>query len=277
MSGWTLVRERARLSDTLVAACAVLLALVCLVPLFGDLQWVLPAVSAVLVVAILGASCRAIALPIPFIPLVELIGIVGTLTAIYASDEAYGKVFPTAESWDVLRALAAQGMLDAQAFSAPVPTLPDLILLAVGGAGLAALCVDTLFASVRSAMLAGIPIFVLYVGANVLQFGRGPWWTFPTPRRSAGCSSSPPTNATASGTGRRSRRRRGSAVSPRSHGASERLPSLSRWSSASSYPCEPSRSLTPGTGDGAGGGSTAEGPVLLDPLVSMRRNPHALE
>ena len=270
MSGWTLVRERARLSDTLVAACAVLLALVCLVPLFGDLQWVLPAVSAVLVVAILGASCRAIALPIPFIPLVELIGIVGTLTAIYASDEAYGKVFPTAESWDVLRALAAQGMLDAQAFSAPVPTLPDLILLAVGGAGLAALCVDTLFASVRSAMLAGIPIFVLYVGANVLQFGRGPWWTFPP---------------AAIGwllilaADQRDSIRDWAKVAPTTR--IRGLSTVARRVGAVAIAVAmvvgvvlPVRALTgpPGTGDGAGGGSTAEGPVLLDPLVSMRRN-----
>ncbi len=71
------------------------------------------------------------------------------------------------------------GMVDAQAFTAPVPTTSDLILLAVAGAGLAALCVDTLFVSVRSPLLAGIPILVLFAGSTYLQFGRAPWWTFP--------------------------------------------------------------------------------------------------
>lgn len=123
VSGWALVRERARLSDTLVSAAAVLLALTSLIPLFADLQWVMPAVAIVLVVAAVGCGSRAIGLPVPLIPLVQLMGIIGTITALYASQEAYAKVFPTSQSWDVLRVLVAEGMLDAQAFSAPVPTL----------------------------------------------------------------------------------------------------------------------------------------------------------
>ncbi|MDI1289714.1 MAG: DUF3488 and transglutaminase-like domain-containing protein, partial [bacterium] len=271
MSGWSLVRERARISDTVVSGCAVLLALICLIPLFDNLEWVLPSVAVVVVVATLGAACRAIALPIPFIPIVELIGIIGSLTVIYASEEAYAKVFPTAESWDVLRALASQGMVDAAAFSAPVPTIPDLILLAVGGAGLAALCVDTLFVSVRSALLAGLPILVLYIGSSVLQFGSAPWWMFP---------------AAAVGwllilaADRRDALRDWGRVSPttRIRGLStvaRRVGALAIAAALVLGVVLPVRAMTgpPGSGDGSGGGTTEEGgPIILDPLVSMRRN-----
>ena len=270
MSGWSFVRERACLSDTIVGGSAVLLSLTCLIPLFSDLQWVLPAVIVVLIVAVLGAASRTIALPVPLIPIVELLGIIGALTAIYASDEAYGKVFPTSQSWDVLRTLASQGMLDAQAFAAPVPTLPGLILLAVAGAGLAALCVDTLFVSVRSALLAGMPILVLYLGSHVLQFGRGPWWTFP------------PTAAgwllILAADQRDSIREWGRVPSnTRIRGLStvaRRVGALAIAMALISAVVLPVRATTGprGSGDGAGGGSSAGGSVVLDPLVSMRRN-----
>lgn len=271
VSGWALVRERARVSDTIVSACAVLLALVCLIPLFADLSWVLPSVAVVVIVATLGAASRAIALPIPFVPLVELVGIVGTLTAIFASDQAYGKVFPTTESWDVLRALASQGMLDAQAFSAPVPTIPDLILLAVGGAGLAALCVDTLFVSVRSALLAGVPIFVLFIGSSVLQFGRAPWWMFPPAAIGWLLILAADQRDAIRDWGRvaPTTRIRGLSTVARRVGAVAIAVALVAGVVL------PVRAMTglSGSGDGSGGGSAEEGgPIILDPLVSMRRN-----
>lgn len=271
MSGWSLVRERARLSDTTVALSAVLLSMACMIPLFADLAWVLPAVIVAVIVAALGAGCRAIALPIPFVPLVQLIGIVGALTVIFASDQAYGKAFPTTQSWDVLRFLATQGMIDAQAFAAPVPTVTGLILLAVGGAGLAALCIDTLFVSVRSALLAGVPIGVLYIGSNMLQFGRAPWWTFPP--AAAGWL------LILAADQRDSIREWGHVpMSTRIRGLStvaRRIGALAIAVALVMGVVLPVRAMTglSGSGDGAGGGSTAEGgPVILDPLVSMRRN-----
>lgn len=270
VSGWALVRERARLSDTLVSAAAVLLALTSLIPLFADLQWVMPAVAIVLVVAAVGCGSRAIGLPVPLIPLVQLMGIIGTITALYASQEAYAKVFPTSQSWDVLRVLVAEGMLDAQAFSAPVPTLPDLILLAVGGAGLAALCVDTLFVSVRSALLAGLPILVLFVGAALLQFGRAPWWTF-APAAVGWLL------ILAADQRERVREWGGVAATTRIRGLStvaRRVGAVAIAVALVGGIVLPVRATTGprGSGDGAGGGGLAGGPVVLDPLVSMRRN-----
>ena len=270
MSGWALVRERARVSDTIVGASSTLLALLCLVPLFSDLQWVLPAVAVVLIVAVLGAASRAIAMPIPLIPIVQLIGVVGAITGVFASGEAYGKIFPTGESWDALRTLASQGMLDAQAFSAPVPTLPDLILLGVGGAGLAALCVDTLFATVRSAMLAGIPLFVLYIGSSVLQFGRAPWWTFPPTAIGWLLILAADQRDSIREWGRVSHTTRIRGLST----VARRIGALAIAVALVSGVVLPVRAVTGpgGSGDGAGGGSAEEGPIFLDPLVSMRRN-----
>lgn len=270
-NGWLLVRERARLADTGVAAAATLLALLSLVPLYADLQWVAPAVAAVAVVALLGAGARAIALPVPFVPIIEAMGVIAVLTAVYTSDLAWAKVVPTTESWDALRPLITEGLLDAQAFSAPVPTLPGLVLLAVAGAGLAALCLDTFLASVRSPLLAGLPILVLFAGAAVLQFGQAPWWPFLA-------ASTAWLLVLAADQRERVRAWAGLAGVTRIRGLST---GARRLGSAAivvalvlgiTLPTRPPAAPA-GSGDGAGGGSAAEGgPVLLDPLVSMRRN-----
>ena len=179
MSGWRLVRERARISDTVVAATAVLLAGACVIPLFVDLGWVASAVVMVVVVAALGAGSRALGMPLPFVPLAQALGLILTLTALYAAPLAWARILPTVSSWDALQSIARQGLVDAQAFQAPVPTFPGMVMLAVAALGLVALATDTLFVSVRSPLLAGLPLLATYVVTSALISGQVPWWTFP--------------------------------------------------------------------------------------------------
>jgi transglutaminase-like putative cysteine protease len=269
MSGWGLVRSRARLADTIVAGAATALSLICLVPLYADLQWVLPAVLVVLVVAALGAGARAIALPIPLVPIVEGLGIIATITALFAADQAGAKMLPTSEAWDTLRYLLQLGMSDAATYSAPVPTMPQLVLLAVGGAGLAALSIDTLYVCVRSPILAGLPILTLYVGSALLLFGRAPWWQFP-PAAAAWLL------LLAADQRERIREWGGLDESTRILGLS---PIARRTGLAViviamlAAAVLPGRGLAPWRAAGNGSGDpVGAAPVVLDPLVSMRRD-----
>ena len=78
-------------------------------------------------------------------------------------------------------ALLQGGLLDAQNYMAPVPTLPGLVLLAVGGVGLVALSTDTLFVSVRAPLLAGLPLLAMYLAVALTLRDGAPWWAFPLP------------------------------------------------------------------------------------------------
>jgi transglutaminase-like putative cysteine protease len=270
MTGWELVRARACLADTVVAAAAVLLASAGLIPLLEDLTWVLPAVVMVLVMATLGAASRALAIPLPLVPVIQALGLLLTVTTMVAAEQAWARVVPTSEAWDVIGALVQQGVQDAQDFAAPAPAFPGLVLLVVGGVGLVALATDTLFVSVRAPLLAGLPLLALFGAAAVIPVAGAPWWAF---------------GATAVGwllilaADQRDRVRAWGGLAPharvRGMSAAGRRIGLAVIAVASVVGVlVPTSVTTPWrSGDGAGGGTAASGgPVLLDPLVSMRRN-----
>jgi transglutaminase-like putative cysteine protease len=270
MSGWTLVRERARIADTLVAASAVLLATACLIPLFVNLRWVLPTLAVLVVISTLGAVSRGLGMPVPFVPIVQALGLVLTVTAMFAASEAWARIVPTTQAWDVLRALLQRGLLDAQTFAAPVPTFPGMVLLAAGGVGLVALSTDTLFVSVRAPLLAGVPLLAMYLAAALTLDSGGPWWAFPLP--AAGWLLILAADQRDS-----IRRWGGLTATTRIRGLSTgaRRTGLVAIALASIIavvlPMRGSMPWDSGTGSGPGT-ATASGPVILDPLVSMRRS-----
>jgi transglutaminase-like putative cysteine protease len=181
MSAWALLRDRARTAETAVAATAVLLSAACLAPLFRDWAWAPPVVAVVLVVALLGALSRAIGMPLPLVPVVEGLGLLLALTAMTAGSVAWAHVVPTSPAWDVIRAILAQGMADSQRYAAPVPTWPGVLLLATGGVGLVALWVDTLVVSVRAVLLGGIGLAALYLAPASMLVAGAPWWAVALP------------------------------------------------------------------------------------------------
>ncbi len=270
MSGWRLVRERARLADTAVAGSAVLLAGACVIPLFTDLRWVAPAVVTVVVIALLGAASRGLGMPAPMVPIVQVLGLVLTVTTMFATEEAWARLLPTTEAWNVLRALLRQGLLDAQTFAAPVPPFPGLVLVAVGGIGLVALSTDTLFVSVRGPILAGLPLLALYLVPAVISASGAPWWSF-APAAVGWLL------ILAADQRERVRDWGGLPATTRVRGlsAAARLVGLGAITAATVVGIlVPASASAPWrTGDGSGGGTSATGgAVVLDPLVSMRRN-----
>ena len=271
MSGWQLVRTRARLSDTAIAAMATALGLLSLIPLFEDLAWLPRALVMVVLVALAGAASRAIAMPLPLVPVVEGFTVLAGITVMFAGESAWAKVVPTTESWASVRALLNLGMADAQAFAAPVPTTTQLILLAAGGAGLAALSVDTLFVSVRSPLLAGLPLAVLYLGSAILLFGPAPWWQFAP--AAAGWLL-----LLAADQRERVRDWGGLRPTTRVRGLTSltwRVGAVAVAVAVLAALVLPVRTLSPwlgGSGTGNGDTVVEAGPVLLDPLVSLRRS-----
>lgn len=270
---WAVVRERTRLADTIVVTVTTLTAVACMIPLYEDLSWLAAAIGMVVLVASLGALGRAIALPIPFIPLLQLVGIVVAATVLYAREVAWGGWFPTEEAWLVLRDLAQVGLLDAEAFSAPVPMLPGLMMLGVLSAGIVALALDTLVVSVRTPLLGGVVVLALYAGCAALQFGRAPWWTFPVAAagwllalaadqrdRLREWADLPPTHPVR-GLARGARRIGLAAIA-----VALLLGVVLPVRDTSALPSSGAG------GDGAGGSQASGREVLLDPLVSMRRN-----
>jgi len=270
VTGWRLVRARACLADTAVAASAVLLAAAGMIPLLEDLSWALPAIVMVVVIAALGAASRAIALPLPLVPIVQALGLILTLTAMAASSQAWAWVVPTPEAWDVIGSLVQQGLQDARDFAAPAPPFAGLVLLMVGGIGLVALATDTLFVSVRAPLLAGLPLLALYLAASLIPVGGAPWWSVAL----AVCGW-----LLILAADQRDRVRAWGGLDPtvRVRGLSapaRRIGIVAIVAASAVGVLLPTSVNAPWrSGDGAGGGTAVEGgPVLLDPLVSMRRN-----
>ena len=270
MSGWPLVRERARASDTAVGALAVLLAASCLIPLFTNLTWLAPTLVMIVVIAAIGAVTRGLGMPIPLVPLAEALGLVLTVTTMYAAPQAWARIVPTTPAWDVLRGLLQQGLQDAQTFAAPVTPFPGLVLLAVAGVGLVALATDTLFVSVRAPVLAGLPLLALYLSPALMLAAGMPWWAFPLPAIGW-------LLILAADQRDRVRRWGGGAVTTSLGGLSaraRRTGAVVILAAGLLAIVLPGRAV-PVWHSGAGLGTTASeggGPVILDPLVSMRRD-----
>ena len=270
--GWTLVRERARLAETGITAAAVGLALLGLTPLFEDLSWLAPALVMVAAVAVLGAASRAIGMPLPLVPVVEALGLLIVLTVMFVSSLSWGGLVPTEESWRALGALIEQGVTDAAAFAAPAPVYPGLTLLAVGGAGLAAMAADTLFVSVRSPLLAGVPLLSLYLAGALFPVTGAPWWLVIPPAVGWLLILAADQRETVREWGRlpATSRVRGLSTSARRAG----LVAVA-GAAAVAVLWPPALAPAPwhtGQGEEVGLAAPAAGPVLLDPIVSLRRN-----
>ncbi|MBI1351889.1 MAG: hypothetical protein GC156_12305 [Actinomycetales bacterium] len=177
--GWRLLRARARLADTMVAAGATAIAATSIIPLFADLSWVAPVLVVIVVIAAAGALGRAVALPMPLIPIVEALALLFVITAMFAWSTAWAGFVPTTDAWDAILALVRQGMQDAEAYGSPAPALTGMVLLTVGGVGAVALSVDTLFVCVRSPILAGLPLAALFLAPAMINASGPPWWALP--------------------------------------------------------------------------------------------------
>ena len=162
----------ARIRLTAVAAVATVLAALALESVFQDGAWVWPVVAAVVCAAGGGALGRRLGMPRPAVALVSLAALVLLATRLYGNADAVWGFLPGPGAVRDLHALLVTAFDDVRRFASPAPTEHALVLLAVLGVGCAAVAVDTLAVTYRSAALAGGPLLALYaVPAGVARGG----------------------------------------------------------------------------------------------------------
>ncbi|MEX5721886.1 transglutaminase family protein, partial [Geodermatophilus maliterrae] len=152
-----------------------------LAPVFVRPAWVLPALSAVAVVAAGGLLLRAAgtalwdwasggrAVParvaatgVPLVPLGQLLLLTCLMTAQFAPDRAVGGWLPTPTSLDALAGVLLDGSAELREQSTPALPLTGLLALTVLLVGLAAVTVDLVAVGGRQPALAGLGLLVLF-------------------------------------------------------------------------------------------------------------------
>ncbi|GLZ10593.1 transglutaminase [Actinomadura sp. NBRC 104425] len=147
---------------TIMAALAALAGSVALYPLFSGRTWFWSGLGAVAVVAAAGLATRHFRWPAVFGAVGGLAALHLYLTARFTASEAFLGVVPTPESLRRLGELTREGWDAANRYAAPVPPVPGILLLAVGGIGLVAVLVDLLAVRLRRAAPAGLPLLAMY-------------------------------------------------------------------------------------------------------------------
>jgi transglutaminase-like putative cysteine protease len=175
----TATLARIRPAATVAAAIATVTASLSVVPLFDSGRWIAPTLMAVVLMALVGAASRAIALPAPLQPILQLLALLTLLTVMFVQPAAAFGIFPGPVALGELQELTRIALAEAEAALAPVPTSDVLVLLAVGGIGLVALTVDTIGVTLRLPALAGIPLLLVFALPAAVVRGGVPWWLLP--------------------------------------------------------------------------------------------------
>ena len=96
------------------------------------------------------------------------------LTFGYARDEALFWFIPGPAAWDRFGQLIREGGTTISESAPPAPTTTGLIFLTAAGIGFVALLVDTCAVTLRSAAVAGLPLFALYAVPSAVVAGGAP-------------------------------------------------------------------------------------------------------
>ena len=170
---------RIRPAATLAAAVATMTASLSVVPLFDSGRWIAPTALAILLMAAVGAFSRAVALPAPLQPILQVLALLTLLTVMFVQPAAALGIFPGPVALGDLQEMTRLALVEAEAALAPVPTTDALLLLSVGGIGLVALTVDTIGVTLRLPALAGVPLLLVFALPAAVIRGGVPWWLLP--------------------------------------------------------------------------------------------------
>ena len=147
---------------TITAAVACMLVSTAVTPVFLNSLWFAAAVGAVIAVAVTGTLTRLRTLPVATCLGAGVAGLLLYLNLVFEARHSLLYVIPTPGSAARLAGLAAAGLHDANRYTTPVPNVPGLMLLAVGGVGITAVMTDLIAVRLQSAALAGLPLLVLF-------------------------------------------------------------------------------------------------------------------
>lgn len=158
------------------AAIATVLTSTSLSSVYADNGWFLPVLGVIVAVFCggeLGSRAGRYLLLGPFWRATGgFLALLVYVCAVYAPDQAWLHVVPTPSAVTTLRTVAGDGFADIRTLVAPVPTHAGLLLVTVGGVGLAAIAVDLLTACPP---LTGLPLLALYsVPEWLAPHGTGP-------------------------------------------------------------------------------------------------------
>lgn len=169
---------RARTRLTLFAALASYLATFAFWPLFQTASWPYIALIVVAVMALTGWLCRRLRVPGLLTPLVSAAVLLVTLTGLYARADALLLVLPTPASIGTLGGMLEASLADIARYAAPAPETPPLMLLTMGGIGVAAGIVDLVAVRVRHPAVAGLPLLAMYSVSAAILTGGPNWFCF---------------------------------------------------------------------------------------------------
>jgi transglutaminase-like putative cysteine protease len=159
--------------QTIAAGVATMLASTSLYPLFIGTAWFFGGLGATVTVAVVGTLTRLRRIPVLACLLAGAAGLVLYLNLVFAAGPSYGHVLPTLASLHQLITLTSQGTSLSARYAPPVPELPGMLLLAVGGIGIVAVLTDLVAVRLRSAALAGIPLLLLVTEPFAVSASRG--------------------------------------------------------------------------------------------------------
>ena len=160
---------RDRLS--LAAALAVVLASSALTPVYQDLGWLPSVLGVVIAVASGSALARLAQAPTALLPVAGLLGLGSYVVLTFAGPTLRYGVLPTPSTVSSLTATFNGGLEDVQALAPPVPTTPQLVLLAVLGTGGIAVVVDLLAVALHKVALSGLALLGLFTVPSAVLGG----------------------------------------------------------------------------------------------------------
>lgn len=281
--------SRARPGSSLASALATITASMTLVPLFDSAAFLVPVIAVVASITVIGFLVRFLGLPAIVHPVAAALAWLTMLTWIFALPAATWWVLPGPDAIDTLRSLVQAGISEAEVLVPPVPTSPDLVLLAAGGVGIVAIIVDAVGVTLRLPAIAAAPLLVLASLPIAILPNGLPWWLLPigasgwlvllaVDARAGILSWGPFASSIRSGP-------RGTA-GPQAHQRPARVlgfdPRIVAAAGAATAIAVVAPLAVPGLGEpvwGTGRGSAidggtaaSDGPISLDPFVSLRRN-----
>jgi transglutaminase-like putative cysteine protease len=167
-----------QVTPSAAAAVAVFLTTLTLAPTLGDGPWFLATVTVIVAVAVMGALFRFLACPRWLVIVLQGVGLLLLITAMFARDVAFLGVIPNADVWAQFDALATQGADVIRAELAPITVTEGVQFLVVIGVAAVAWVVDAVAVTLRQATLAGIPLLTLYLVPAIVLPNGVPWPLF---------------------------------------------------------------------------------------------------
>uniref|UniRef100_UPI0011EC54AE transglutaminase TgpA family protein n=1 Tax=Streptomyces sp. TRM49041 TaxID=2603216 RepID=UPI0011EC54AE len=154
---------------TVAAACALL-------PLVGEVGWIVQAALLLAVVSGVGAAARRVPVARPLTVAAQAAVALVLLTVLFAREHAVAGLLPTPAVFQRFGALLTAGAEDVGQYAIPAPATDGIRLMLVGGVLVIGLAVDALAVTFRSAAPAGLPLLALYSVAAGLSGGGGASW-----------------------------------------------------------------------------------------------------